>query len=97
MPKFLIDRKIPGIQHMSPRDLQAISLKSRNVLETLGPKIQWLQSYVTNDKLTCVYIAPDEILIREHAAKGAFPITEIREVHSILDSTSADGYIFDHY
>jgi hypothetical protein len=97
MPKFLIERDIPGIQNMSTRDLQAISLKSRNVLEELGPRIQWLQSYVMDDKLFCVYVAPDNDLIKEHARRGQFPVNHINAVKAILDATSADGYIFDKH
>ena len=94
MPKFLIERDIPGIQNMTARELQAISLKSRNVLEQLGPKIQWLQSYVMDNKLVCVYVAPNHELIREHARCGNFPVNQINEVKAMLDATSADGYIF---
>ena len=97
MPKFLIERDIPGIQNMTARELQAISLKSRNVLEQLGPKIQWLQSYVMDNKLFCVYVAPNHELIREHARCGNFPVNQINEVKAMLDATSADGYIFDKH
>jgi hypothetical protein len=94
MPKFLIERSIPGIQKMTARDLQAISIKSRNVLEELGPQIQWLQSYVMEDRLYCVYVAPDQELIKKHAENGNFPVTHIHEVSAMLDATSADGFIF---
>lgn len=95
MPKYLIERDIPGIQNMSSRDLQAISLKSRKVLEDIGPKIQWQNSYVMNDRLYCVYVSPDENLIRDHAQRGEFPISDIREVKAIIDPTTAEGYIFE--
>lgn len=97
MPKFLIERDIPGIQNMTSRDLQAISLKSRKVLEELGPQIQWLQSYVMDDKLFCVYVSPNQEMVKEHASRGEFPISHINEVKSIIDPTSADGYIFDKH
>lgn len=97
MPKFLIERSIPGIQQMAPRDLQAISLKSRNILEELGPSIQWLQSYVMDDKLYCVYVSPNTEMIKEHASRGKFPVDSISEVKAIIDATSAEGYIFDKH
>lgn len=97
MPKFLIERDIPGIQNMSSRELQDISLQSRNVLEQLGPQIQWLQSYVMDDKLFCVYVAPNPELVREHARCGNFPVNNINEVKAMLDPTSADGYIFNRH
>ncbi len=95
MPKYLIERDIPGIQNMSSRDLQAISLKSKKVLEHIGPQIQWQSSYVMDDKLYCVYVSADETLIRDHAQKGEFPISNIREVRAIIDPTTAEGYIFE--
>jgi hypothetical protein len=82
---------------MTSRDLQAISLKSRNILEALGPQIQWLQSYVMNNKLFCVYVAPNPEMIKEHASRGKFPVSHINEVKAIIDATSADGYIFDKH
>ncbi len=92
MPKYIIERKIPGAGHLSPLDLQAISQKSCGVLTELGPQIQWLESYVTNDKVYCVYIAPDEELIREHARKGGFPSDQISEVKSVIDPTTAESW-----
>jgi hypothetical protein len=80
---------------MNFRDLQAISLKSRKVLESIGPQIQWQNSYVMDDKLYCTYISPNEDMIREHAQKGEFPISNIREVKAIIDPTTAEGYIFE--
>lgn len=94
MPKYLIERDIPGIHQMSSRDLQAISLKSRKVLESIGPQIQWQRSYVMNDRLYCVYVSPSKELIRDHAKKGEFPVNDIREVKAIIDPTTAEGYIF---
>lgn len=94
MPKYLIERHIPGIQNLTSRDLQAISLKSRNVMESMGPKIQWQNSYVMDDKLYCVYISANEDLIREHAQKGAFPVSSIHEVKAIIDPTTADGCLY---
>jgi hypothetical protein len=97
MPKYLIERNIPGIQNMSSRDLQAISLKSRKVLESLGPQIQWQNSYVMDDKLFCVYVSPNKEMVMEHAKKGEFPVSTINEVKAIIDPTTADGYIFDKH
>lgn len=91
MPKFLIEREIPGAGALSAADLQAISQKSCGVLQNLGPQIQWVQSYVTGDKVYCVYIAPDEALIREHAAQGGFPANRISEIKSVIDPTTAES------
>lgn len=90
MPKYLIERDVPGLGQSSARDLQAMSMKSNHVLEELGPEIQWLHSYVTGDKLCCVYIASDEALIREHAERGEFPVSRISEVTTIIDPTTAE-------
>ncbi|MCY1392805.1 hypothetical protein D3C76_378650 [compost metagenome] len=90
MPKFVIEREIPGAGKLTERDLKAISQKSCKVLHQLGPQIQWLQSYVTDDKLYCVYIAPSEELIREHAAQGGFPANRISRVVDIIDPTTAE-------
>lgn len=90
MPKFLIKREIPGAGHMSPEQLQEASQTSCNALQSLGPKIQWLQSYVTDDTIHCVYIAPSEALIREHARSSGFPATEIMQVSSVIDPTTAE-------
>jgi hypothetical protein len=90
MPKFVIERNIPGAGKLSAPELQAISQKSCNVLGKLGPQIQWLQSYVTADKVYCVYIAPNEKLIREHAQQGGFPADRISEVTTVIDPTTAD-------
>ena len=90
MPKYVIERVIPGAGGLSQSELRNISQKSREVLSELGPKIQWVQSYVTGDKIYCVYIAPNAEIIREHARIGGFPADSVEEVKSIIDPTSAD-------
>ena len=90
MPKFLIQRNIPGLGQLGPDDLQKLAERSRSVLYDLGPHIQWLHSYVTADKLFCVYIAPSEHLIREHARCGAFPVNDVTEIASVTDMTTAE-------
>jgi hypothetical protein len=90
MPKFLIEREIPGAGDLSPDELHAISQKSCGVLQNMGPQIQWVQSYVTGDKVYCVYIAPDEAMIREHAAQGGFPANRISQIKSMIDPTTAE-------
>jgi hypothetical protein len=90
MPKFLIEREIPGAGKLTDQELQGISQTSCNVLQKLGPQIQWVQSYVTGDKVYCVYISPNEELIREHAAQGGFPANRISEIKSIIDPTTAE-------
>ena len=90
MPKFVIEREIPGAGKLSPGELQGISQKSCGVLREMGPRIQWLHSYVTDDKIYCVYIAPDETAIREHAAKGGFPANRISRIAGIIDPTSSE-------
>ena len=97
MPKYLIERHVPGIQQLTPRELQAMSLKSCKVMEDMELKIHWQQSYVMDDKLFCVYVAPNEEMVMEHARRGNFPINQINEVKTILDATSADGYFFDKH
>ena len=90
MPKYVIEREIPDAGKMSPEQLQAVSQKSCSVLQELGPQIQWIESYVTNDKLYCVYIAPNEEMVRKHANKGGFPANRISEVRSVIDPTTAE-------
>ena len=90
MPKFVIEREIPGLGKLSDAELRDISIKSRAVLEELGTEIQWLHSYVTGDKLYCVYLAPDENLIKEHAKRGGFPANRISAVRRLIDPTSAE-------
>jgi Protein of unknown function (DUF4242) len=89
MPKYLIEREIPGAGKLTPQDLQAISQKSCSVLQNLGPQIEWLHSYVTGDKIYCVYMAPNEELIREHARQGGFPANRISEVKTIISPATA--------
>ena len=91
MPKLVIEREIPGAGKLSPEQLQAISQKSCGVLRNLGPSIQWVHSYVTGDKIYCVYIAPNEELVREHATQGGFPANRISQVTAIIDPTTADA------
>src|SRR5688500_12981362 len=90
MPKFVIEREIPGAGNLSPQELQGISQKSCSVLRNLGPDIQWIHSYVTGDKIYCVYIAPNEELIREHASQGGFPANRISEIKTVIDPTTAE-------
>jgi hypothetical protein len=90
MPKFLIERNIPGAGKLTPEQLQGISQKSCSVLRELGPSIQWIQSYVTDDKVTCVYIAPSAELIYEHAKQGGFPADAVLEVRTIIDPTTSE-------
>jgi len=90
MPKFVIEREIPGIGKKTPQELQAISQASCNVLRAMGPQIQWVQSYVTDDKIYCVYNAPDEQSVREHAKQGGFPANKISRVRTTIDPTTAE-------
>ncbi|MDQ3818154.1 MAG: DUF4242 domain-containing protein [Acidobacteriota bacterium] len=90
MPKYIIEREIPGAGNLSAQDLQAVSQKSCSVLKNMGPQIQWVQSYVTGDKVYCVYIAPNKEMIREHAEQGGFPANSISEVKSAIDPTTAE-------
>ncbi len=90
MPKFVIEREIPNAGKLSPEELRGISQKSCGVLRNLGPQIQWVQSYVTDDKVYCVYIAPNKELVQEHAKQGGFPANRISEVKSVIDPTTAE-------
>lgn len=90
MPKFVIEREIAGAGKLARHELQAISQKSRSVLEDMGPQIQWVQSYVTDDKIYCVYVAPDEEAVRAHARKGGFPADAVARVASVIDPTTAE-------
>lgn len=90
MPKYVIEREIPGIGNASTADLKAISQKSCGVLGQLGPQIQWVHSYVTGDKIYCVYNAPNEAMVREHANLGGFPANRISEVKTIIDPVTAE-------
>jgi hypothetical protein len=90
MPKYVIERELPGAGKLSPADLAAISQKSCSVLRNLGPEIQWLQSFVTDDKIYCVYLAPSADLIKQHAAQGGFPANSVAEVKAVIDPTTAE-------
>jgi len=91
MPKFVIERELPGAGKLSPAELHSISAKSNQVLADMAPRAQWLQSYVTGDKLYCVYLAPDEATVREHARRGGFPANRICAVRRMIDPTAAEG------
>ncbi len=90
MPKFVIEREFPGAGDLSQDELKGISQKSCGVLREMGPQVQWVQSYVTGDKIYCVYISPDEESVRKHAEMGGFPANSVAEVHSVIDPTTAD-------
>jgi hypothetical protein len=90
MPKYVIEREIPGAGKLTTEQLKAISQKSCGVLRELGPQIQWIQSYVTDDKVYCVYIAPDEATVRRHAEQGGFPANRISQVRTVIDPTTGE-------
>ena len=91
MPKYIIEREIPGAGNLTTEELQSISQKSCDVLRGMGPQIQWVQSYVTGDKVYCVYIAPNEEMVREHARQGGFPANSVAEVKSMIDPTTSES------
>jgi hypothetical protein len=91
MPKYVIEREIPGAGNLTPEQIQAISQKSCGVLSSLGPQIQWVESFVTQDKIYCVYIAPNEAMVWEHAKQGGFPANRVSEVKHMIDPTSAEA------
>ncbi len=91
MPKYIIEREIPGAGSLTAQDLQGISQKSCGILNDMGPKIQWVESYVTDDKVYCVYIAPDEATVRAHAEQGGFPANRISQIRTMIDPTTAEG------
>jgi hypothetical protein len=91
MPKYVIERDLPGAGKLNPEQLQAVSQTSCGVLQKLGPEIQWVHSYVTQDKIYCIYIAPNEALIREHASQGGFPANRISQVSSVIDPTTSES------
>jgi len=91
MPKYIIERELPGAGKLSQQEIQGIAQKSCEVLNKLGPQIQWVESYVTDDKIYCVYISPNKELIEKHAKEGGFPANTISEVKRIIDPTSAEG------
>lgn len=90
MPKYVIEREIPGAGDLTQEQLKSISQTSCGVLDELGPKIQWVHSYVTGNKIYCIYNAPNEEMVREHAKKGGFPANAINKVHTIIDPTTAE-------
>lgn len=91
MPKYVIEREIPGAGDLSAEELQGISQTSCNVLNDMGPQIQWVQSQVTDDKIYCTYIAPNEEMIRQHAEQGGFPANKVSEVRAVIDPTTAEA------
>ena len=91
MPKFVIERELPGAGKLGTEELQAISLKSCGVLKSMGPSIQWQQSFVTDDKIYCVYVAPNVEAVREHAKRGGFPANVIARVRTVIDPTTAEA------
>jgi hypothetical protein len=90
MPKYVIERELPGAGSLSVEQLQGIAQKSCSVLSNMGPQIQWIHSYVTGDKIYCIYIAPNEAMVREHATQGGFPATSVTEVKTMIDPTTAE-------
>ena len=90
MPKFVIERELPGAGKLAPDELKAISQKSCGVLRELGPGIQWVQSFVTDDKIYCIYIAPDEATVRQHASMGGFPANSVAQVRTVIDPTTSE-------
>ncbi|HZK78401.1 MAG TPA: DUF4242 domain-containing protein [Gemmatimonadaceae bacterium] len=90
MPQYLIERNIPGAGNLSTADLKAISQKSCSVLNNMGPQIQWVQSYVVGDQIYCVFRAPNEAMVREHASQGGFPADRVLEIKTIIDPTTAE-------
>jgi hypothetical protein len=91
MPKFVIERELPGAGTLSAAELKAIAERSNGVLCEMGPEIQWIQTYVTGEKLYCVYISPTAELVREHARRGGFPANSVAQVHTIMDPTTAEA------
>ncbi len=90
MPKFVIERNIPGAGQLTPQDLKAVSQRSCAVLNSMGPGIQWIQSYVTDDRLYCIYQAPDEAAIRRHASEGGFPCDKVSQIRTVIDPSTAE-------
>jgi hypothetical protein len=91
MPKYVIEREIPNAGKLSQQELQTISQKSCSVLQKLGPQVQWLESFVTDDKIYCIYVAPNEEMVREHARQGGFPANRVSAVRSVIGPTTAEG------
>jgi hypothetical protein len=90
MPKYVIERELPGAGELSADELRNISQKSNSVIAELGPDVKWLQSYVTDDKIYCIYVAPDEATVKMHAEKGGFPANVVARVRSVIDPTTAE-------
>ena len=90
MPKFVVEREMPGVGKLGPGELRGAAGKSNEVLDGMGPQIQWVQSYVSDDKIYCVYIAPDEATVREHARRGGFPANEVSVVRAVIDPTTSE-------
>ena len=90
MPKYVIEREVPNVSKLSPQELRTISQKSCSVLNQMGPQIHWVHSYVTDDKIYCVYIAPNEEMVREHARKGGFPANRVAAVKAVIDPTTSE-------
>jgi hypothetical protein len=90
MPKFLIEREVPGAGQLTPMELQSLARRSVGVLRQLGPEIQWVESYITGNNLYCVYVAPDEEMVREHGRLGGFPVNRVTQVQQIIDPTTAE-------
>ena len=91
MPKYIIERNIPNAGQLSAQELQAISRQSCGVLSEMGPQIQWVQSFVTDNRIYCTYIAPNEEMVREHARRGGFPADQVLAIRSVIDPTTAEG------
>ena len=91
MPKYVIEREIPNVGDLTEEQMLGVAQKSCSVLKNLGPQVQWLESYVTQDKIYCVYIAPNEAMVREHAKQGGFPANRVSEVKRMIDPTTAEG------
>jgi hypothetical protein len=91
MPKFVIEREIPNVGQLTPEQLKAVSQTSCGVLRDMGPQIQWVHSYVTDDKIYCIYIAPNEEMVREHARQGGFPASRVSQVRTTIDPTTSEG------
>ena len=90
MPHFVIERNVPGLGSLKQADLSAMTAKSNGVLADLGPEVQWVHSYVTDDKMYCVYRAPSDVLVKEHARRGGFPADSVKRVHTVIDPTTAE-------
>ena len=90
MPKFIIEREVPGAGELTPLELQSLAKRSVGVLRQLGPEIQWIESYVTGNNLFCVYLAPDEEMVREHGRLGGFPVNKVTQIRTVIDAGTAE-------